>query len=161
MGALTQTRLQELLHYNPDLGEFRWKVDRTRTVRAGQVAGYFDLLGYSRIMIEYSSYYAHRLAWLYVHGNWPAEEIDHINRVRGDNRLANLREATSSQNNHIKSINRRVLFKGVSSSGSRFCAAIGVGGRRIHLGTFDTPNEAHAAYCKAATEHFGDFAQFD
>lgn len=94
---LTHSRLCELLHYDPHTGVFRWAVDRAR-VRAGDVAGCYDCNGYRTIRIDGYDYFAHRLAWFFVHASWPVAVIDHLNRRRYDNRLSNLRDVTQSEN---------------------------------------------------------------
>jgi hypothetical protein len=166
MGALTQSRLQELLHYDPETGDFRWRVDRGKCTKAGDYAGSVQSsTGYLQIGIDYWVYFAHRLAWLYIHGEWPADQIDHINRDKLDNRIANLRQANRSQQGRNRP--SRKLYpsgddlKGVQRWYNRFRAQIKVEGRNIYLGTFDTAEEAHEAYKSAAIEHFGEWACFD
>lgn len=88
---MKQARLQELLEYAPETGAFRWRVNRT-SVRAGTVAGRLDSKGYRQISVDGQRYAAHRLAWLYVNGEWPMHEVDHVNGIRDDNRIANLRD---------------------------------------------------------------------
>ena len=96
--TLTQERLKELLHYDPETGVFRWKVDRPKGVKIGNKAGTLDQDGYRKISLDGKRFYAHRLVWLYVHGEFPFDQIDHKNRVPDDNRLVNLRQATSGEN---------------------------------------------------------------
>lgn len=100
--SLTQARLQELLDYDPGTGIFRWKVDRYR-VKAGDVAGSIDASGYMKIVIDQTQYYAHRLAWLYVYGQFPDSFISPIGE-KTDNRISNLRLATDAQNQHKRKI---------------------------------------------------------
>ena len=95
---LNQAKLKELLDYNPDTGGFTWRVDRSRTAKANAPAGTKSDLGYIRIIVCGKQYAAHRLVWMHVHGQWPASEIDHINRNKADNRIANLRQVTRSEN---------------------------------------------------------------
>ena len=99
---LTAEELRELLRYDPNTGIFRWKVKQRRvSYGVGDVAGSLDSSsGYHRIRIDGRDYRASRLAWLYVYGRWPTDEIDHKNTIRDDDRLANLREATRGQNNY-------------------------------------------------------------
>lgn len=104
---MTQEELHQLLDYNPETGEFFWKVN-SRCIKSGSKAGCVcKVHGYQHINIKNKRYKAHRLAWLYVHGKWPHPEIDHINRVKTDNRIANLREADRSMNN----LNRGTLVR--------------------------------------------------
>jgi hypothetical protein len=122
---------------------------------AGRIA-----LGYRRIFVDSRDYPAHRLAWLYVHGEWPSGQLDHINRKRDDNRIANLRIATDSQNkaNKLAQANNSSGIKGVYKRYRRWTAQICVQGRRLNLGAFATSDEASAAYQAAARQHFGEFA---
>lgn len=155
---LTLERLKEVLDCDPEAGTFTWK-----QARAGAVVpagGTSNAKGYARICIDYALHYRHRLVWLYVHGEWPTETIDHINGVPGDDRISNLRPASYSQNN----ANRRAeqKFKGVSRSKGRqrWAAAIHKDNKRIYLGVFGTPEEAHTAYQQAARLLHGEFARF-
>jgi hypothetical protein len=162
---LTAERLRELLHYDPETGVFTWRARRSNFSRygIGDVAGCVNPVGYRRIGWGKTYYPAHRLAWLYMTGEWPSGAIDHINCVKDDNRLANLRVATTAQNraNARKSSNNTSGFKGVvwHRKMCRWMAGIKVNGRSLHLGYFDCPAEAHTAYVKAAKEHFGEFAR--
>ena len=155
---LTAEHLREVLSYDPSTGVFTWRKARPK-VRAGMVAG-GDCRGYTVIRIDLVLYQAHRLAWLYVHGRWPKELIDHINGNPSDNRLCNLPEATQSQNMGNARLRKKSKsgFKGVRSSCSKWIAYLG-GHKYKHLGTFDTPEEAHAAYLAAAQERHGEFAR--
>lgn len=112
---LTHSDLVRLLDYNPETGLFTWKAKRCGT-KHGSVAGSIDPShGYRRIKIDGHLYLAHRLAWFYVCGEWPAHEIDHIDRARANNRIANLRPATRSENqcNKPRYSNNRTGAKGV------------------------------------------------
>ncbi len=95
---LTAEYLRSILHYDQETGIFTWKVRTARRVKAGDVAGCSDGDGYRLIKVQSRLYKAHRLAWLYIHGSWPKDQIDHINRIRTDNRIANLREVSNKQN---------------------------------------------------------------
>ena len=152
MTDLSLERLHELLHYNPRTGLFVRKVRAGNSAPVGTIAGGFNRKGYRIIRVDGRRYLASRLAWFYVHGRWPKDEIDHRNGVRDDNRLANLREASHSENQQ----NRRKAHKsnatgflGVSPNEGKFRAQIKINGNRLHLGNFATPQEAHAAYVKA------------
>jgi len=106
--------------------------------------------GYLQIYIDRRPYLAHRLAWLYVHGEWPGSGyIDHVNGNKLDNRLNNLREATNGQNmqNQVRPHkNNRSGYLGVSRSRDRYVAQIRKNNKTYHLGVFDTPEDAHARY---------------
>lgn len=128
MSKLTQAILKSLLTYDPQTGVF---------TRGNRIAGCRDSFGYWRIRIEGKLYRAHRLAWLYTYGHWPKGDIDHINRVRHDNKIENLREATRSQNNQN---NRHAV--GVYRHRDKWRAIITVDKKRINLGTFESKSEA-------------------
>lgn len=151
--------VRERLNYNPDTGVFIWKTGN----RAGLLAGSLTAKGYRLIVLTgREKYYAHRLAWLYVHGVWPdCEETDHVNGNRDDNRIANLRMATRSQNKANSRAHRdsRTGLKGATYNKltGRYQAQI-YHGRQFHLGCFDTAAEAHAAYVSAARDIFDAFA---
>ena len=149
---LTQERLKELLDYDPETGVFVRKIDRGGA-KAGAEAGSYDAHGYKIISVDGVRKKAHRLAWLYVHGCWPVSEIDHINRVRNDNRISNLREAnkcTNQQNIGPKKCNKSG-YLGVYKHNqcNRWAAKITHNGIVAYLGLFNTPEEAHAAYIAA------------
>ena len=161
MRELTQARLKELLHYNPLTGVFTWLKPLRNGVRPGSVAGCVHQQGYVQIAMFGRSYRAHRLAWLYVHGTWPKAELDHINGIRGDSGISNLREATRAENGRNLSRNTRNKsgFRGVcwEPVRRRWRAAIGFEGRIISLGRFTTAKDASVAYEAKATELFGEF----
>lgn len=162
---LTRDRLREVLDYQPDTGIFTWKISTARCVKVGEVAGVMNGSSYRLIRIDRHLYRAHRLAWLYVTGDWPSAEVDHINGMKGDNRFVNLREATSSQNkrNVRKRSDNVSGFKGVTwvSQGNRWRAQIRVNGILKHIGYFGTPSDAHAAYTSAAAKYHHEFARFE
>lgn len=156
--ALTVERLRELLEYDPETGDFRWKFDRGSKAPAGAIAGGLNK-GYWLISIDGRRRRAHRLAWLYVHGVWPSGEIDHRNENKVDNRIANLREATRRQNTENISLPRRdnkSSTRGVSTKPRKgrpcWSARIVVDGKQRYLGQFDSPEEAAAAYLAAKAE---------
>lgn len=150
---LTQERLKEVLDYDPGTGLFRWRSYRCGRALAGAVCGTDNGKGYLTIHIDLVHYKAHRLAWLYVHGVWPEDRIDHINGIKGDNRLANLREAnkfTNSQNQRRAQSHNKCGYLGVHQrDNGRFRASIRVNSKLLSLGTFDTPEHAHKAYVEA------------
>lgn len=164
--SLTIARLYEVLDYDPITGAFRW-IRRQPAGRPSQggIAGTLTSRGYREIFIDRKKYRASRLAWFYMTGNWPDEEIDHKNRVKDDDRWENLRGATSSQNKANTALTSRNTsgVKGVSwyrdprwNYGS-WTACIRRNGKTVHLGYFDTIEEAGTAYAKAAKEIYGEF----
>jgi hypothetical protein len=153
---LTSHRLRDLLAYDPETGLFRWLVSKGSNAPAGVVTGVRanSKVGYVYIGIDGVRYLAHRLAWLYVYGVWPSQMVDHINRVRTDNRIANLREADCSLNaqNAVRPRAGKQLPIGVFRHGGRFVAKITVLYQNYNLGSFRTPAEAQAAYQRAKEE---------
>jgi hypothetical protein len=158
---LTADRLRELLDYDPETGVFTRKASRTRygttsanRATAGKQAGGWHIEGYVAISVDNRRYLAHRLAWLHVHGAWPEADIDHLNGVRTDNRIANLRSVTRGvnlQNLRAAQRNSKSGFLGVSWDERKqaWMARIGVNRRTVHLGRFKTAEEAHEAYKNA------------
>lgn len=149
--------LRSLLDYDPNTGVFTWRVTRNGKAYKGDIAGAVNNLGYILIYIEGKSYRAHRLAWLYVYGKWPEQYLDHINCVRNDNRISNLRSATLGQNQANRRKTKGVLPKGVKKSKKKFVAQICVDGKRRYIGIYPTAELAHAAYCEAAQKAFGAY----
>jgi len=160
----TAERVRELLDYNPLTGGFIWKVSPANNTPRGSIAG-ADCDGYVLIRICGGRYKGHQLAWLLMTGEWPTERIDHRDYDRGNNAWGNLRLATNSQNkaNAGKRIDNKSGFKGVSwyRQTKRWVAQIGFQGVHKTIGYFPTPEEAHAAYCEAASRLFGEFARFE
>ena len=155
----TQERLKKLLHYDPETGVFTWKVKRPgRSV--GDVAGSVGTKGHRRIYLDNVQYKAHHLAWLYMTGEWPEDQVDHKDVDPDNNRWENLRAATNQQNCCNRVHPNPSGLKGVSwkRRNRKWVAQIGVDGKRIHLGLFDSAEAAHAAYCAAAERLHGEFA---
>ena len=151
----TKGRVLSLLSYNEEAGEFRWLVTERNRLE-GKLAGCLRH-GYVFIGVDGTQYGAHRLAWLIRTGEWQPDgmQIDHINGVRSDNRIANLRLATPSQNN----ANWHRPGKGIRlHSCGKWEARLRVCGRALYLGLHDSAEEASAAYQGAAKLHFGEFA---
>lgn len=152
---ITQTRLKELLRYDPETGEFFWKVNVARNVHAGMRAGRLD--GYWKIRIDGKGHLGHRLAWLYVYGHFPSSQLDHKNHNIESCRIADLREATPAQNGGNKTAYGRSGYKGARWRKNRWEAQMTKNYKTIYLGRFRTPEAAHAAYCKAAKNLHGEF----
>lgn len=158
---MNQQILKELLNYNPDTGVFTWANDSKR-VKTGTKAGTITNQGYVRIKILDKVYMAHRLAWLYVYGVMPSEQIDHINHDKADNRIENLREATNQQNqfNKPKSKYSKSNYKGISfhKRSNKWLAQININKVNTYLGIFDTEEEAALAYQNKSKEIHKEFA---
>lgn len=149
---LTQSELKRQLHYDHETGIFTRLVTNSSLVKVGDIAGSLTDKGYFRIMVDSKSYRAHRLAWLYITGGFPIEQIDHINGVKTDNRLINLRDVTNRQNiqNQRKATlqNKSSGLLGVSwhKASNKWRSAITNNGKTVFLGYFINKNEAHEAY---------------
>ena len=157
---LTAEKLRELLHYDPETGIFTRKVSTANRVKVGDVAGCLRGDGYLSIMLQRRLYQAHRLAWLHTYGEWPTGQIDHINRVRTDNRISNLRDVTHKQNhqNRSKPSSNTSGHPGVCwhKLNSRWVAQIKHNQKPIHLGYFSTIEEAVAARKAAEKLYWSD-----
>lgn len=143
---ITAERLRHLVCYDPDTGAF--------TRPDGVPVGCKIRLGYVMLWLDGRSWYAHRLAWLYMTGHWPKKHIDHINGNPSDNRWANLRDVTvqaNAQNRHRVRSDNKTGFMGVTRQGSAknpFVAKIKGRTGVVYLGSFKTAEEAHEAYLR-------------
>lgn len=155
---ISHAELLSLIHYNPATGVFRrygvpngnGRGKRPTARRADRLK---DNSGYRRVFVDGQDYSASRLAFFYMTGRWPAFEIDHIDGRKGNNAWANLREVTRQQNQQnqrrAQRSNKASGLLGVRRNGRGWAARIGVDGKRISLGTFQTPEMAHAVYIDA------------
>lgn len=153
---LTAEYLREILHYEPDTGLFRWKTRTTRKDLEGKVAGSKVTDDYHGITIDGVKYAAHRLAWLYVHGQYPKDQLDHANGIRNDNRISNLRESTQSenmQNARHKRSGQFALGTTYRKNVKKWAASIKINGDKKNLGCFDTQEEAHQVYVAAKLKY--------
>lgn len=153
MPSLTIDRLREVLSYDPGTGLFRWLID-TAAHRLGKVAGCVSRsTGYRLIRIDGAQFRAHRLAWFYVHGTWPTSELDHIDTDRTNNRIANLRPVSDAENaqnvRRPRAHNRSGLLGVHKTKTGSFAAEISADKRRLRLGFFETPEQAHRVYLAA------------
>ena len=150
---LTQEELKSLVYYNQDTGLFTWKVKRQG--RNKSTLGWVESKGYIEICIAQKRLKAHRWAWFYVHGELP-EQIDHINGIKNDNRLCNLRVVTKKQNSENRGAqkNNTSGFKGVTHFQNKWRSQIMHNKKNYHIGLFDTAEEAHIAYKQKAHELF-------
>lgn len=164
--TLTADRLRYVMDYDPDTGVFIWRgSEGGRFAKKGKIAGANIGNGYLGIGVDGVHYRVSRLAVLWMTGVMPTKQVDHINGIRDDNRWANLRQATRSDNiaNSKLRKDNKSGFKGVhwNESARKWRAHIRHKGKGYHLGSFDAPEEAYQAYCRAAREMFGEFARFE
>ena len=147
--TITQKELKNKLRYDSSTGEFSRLSD-------GEIAGYMSN-GYVRMTVNGSCYPAHRLAWLYVHGKFPKNQIDHINGIRKDNRIINLRDVTQAENTKNSKIasNNTSGFKGVEwiPSRNKWRALISSKGKKINVGSHYCKIDAVIAVIKARREY--------
>lgn len=148
---ITQARLKELVTYDPETGIFMRKVRTSNRVDMAKPMGTVDTYGYLWSSLDGKAFRLHRLAMIYVHGSVHDGDVDHINMDRKDNRIANLREVSRSvnmQNKRVASSNNKTGYIGVcfDSRRNKYYAQIRISGKNTHLGMFDAPDVAHAAY---------------
>jgi hypothetical protein len=165
---LTSEQFRELLDYDPDTGLLTWREWRG-SARAGAVAGYKNADGYIKFLVRGRTHLSHRIIWSMVYGVWPKLPLDHINRVRDDNRLSNLRLATQAQN--MMNLRRKPRFTpdgtpiptgaNLHRKSGRWIGRIRANRLFHYLGSFGTAAEAGAAYRAAARVLHGAFAQTD
>lgn len=159
---LTVERLREVLSYNKETGLFVWITRAARRIQVGDIAGKPHGAGYISIGIDGQQYLTHRLAWLWMTGEWPWYQIDHVNRIRVDNRWDNLRSATPVQNNANAGLMKTNTSgrKGVTwfKRDSKWRAQISIDNWTRHIGYYDTLDEAHAAYAEEARKIRGEYA---
>ena len=163
---ITAEEVRVSFDYDPETGSFTWHAPYETASRAkrGQVAGFIDNGGYYRVKYKGARYVVHRLVWLHYYGVWPDGIVDHIDGDKANNAIANLRLATRSQNraNAKRPSTNTSGFKGVKwhTQTGLWHARICCKGKRHSLGLYKNPEDAHAAYQRAAAEMFGQFARF-
>lgn len=164
---LSQEFLKSILEYNQDTGEFFWINPKRSWVAPGTKAGSVEVKGYVVININGGLYKAHRLAWLYVYGEWPKNQLDHIDRNKQNNRIGNLRQATNGQNqqNTPKYRTKALVkskYKGVSwrEQSKKWQVEIQVNKKRYNLGMFVCEEDAAIAYLEAKKK-LHPYAVFD
>lgn len=150
---LSLEKVREMLAYDPGTGRFTWRISISRN-KAGDKAGVFDEK-YVRVGIGGKLFQAHRLAWFYTFGVWPADKLDHENRIKTDNRIQNLREIDSFGNcqNVAAGARNTSGYKGVHPYHGKWRASIYHRGKTKYLGVFDDVREAANAYAKGAAEY--------
>lgn len=167
---LTAEYVRSILDYNPETGIFRWKyrsnICKTwNTNYHGKIAGRSrpNNFGYLQIGINGKTYLNHRLAWIWMTGEWPKEDIDHKDLNKINNKWDNLREATPSQN-HINKIPKnaaqfRGVLKIINKHSIKYRAYIRINGIKVHLGLYETPEIAYRVYCDASKKYHGEFGR--
>lgn len=161
--VLTQEGLRQIFRYDPESGIVT-RISRTSNrIRLGDAVGTLHRTGYLTVEIMGKQYPLHRIIWMMVEGKWPAQQIDHKDTDRANNRWANLREATNGQNtcNQKLRVTSKTGLKGVSfvSTKKKYKATIGLNNKDIHLGFHDCKACASFAYQIAADTHFGTFSR--
>lgn len=156
---ITQKLLRDVLDYNPETGVFTWKIDQSKRAKKGVVAG--SNWKYTLIGINKGRYYAHRLAWIYVYGDFIGH-IDHINEDKNDNRISNLRLCDKPRNmqNRGKQVNNTSGFKGVtfSKQTGKWIVQIWAFGKKQCIGGFITPEAAYKKYLELSKDMHGEFS---
>ena len=164
MSTLTAERLREIIVYDPVTGVFRNRVKRSPRAIQGIVIGNLTNKGYLNAGIDGKTYSLHRLAWLYMTGEFPTLGIDHKDTIKTNNAWENLREANGSQNEANKSITNKnkTGVKGVYWNAvlNKYHAQIRINRKTKHLGYYQTIQEAAAAYKAAAILTFGEYARY-
>lgn len=161
VAMIEHPELTALLTYDPDTGVFHWREPKYPR-RPDGVVGFRNDEGYLKTKIRGRTYALHRLAWFYVHGEWPTDQVDHINGKRDDNRMENLRQASQGENransktNHNNALGVRGVRK--KQRGTGYEARIRKDGKLISIGYFATIQEAKAAYQAAQRILHGEFA---
>lgn len=146
---MTQKELKQYLNYDPDTGVFTWKVTKRKDMKPGSIAGTISVNGYWVIRINDKLYYAHRLAFLYMEGYFPEHQVDHINRIKDDNRWCNLREVSrqcNSKNCGPSSKNTSGIVGVIwLKRDNKWCSRIAINKKQIGLGTFESKADAARA----------------
>lgn len=159
--SISQKEIMEFLSYNPDNGLFTWIKSRKTSTKVGSIAGCNMPDGYIKIAFKRRNYMAHRLAWLYVHGFFPKDQLDHINGVRNDNRIVNLRECNVNENqrNRGKSPRNTSGYLGVSWSNryNKWLVQVTFNGKCKHVGVYKNILDAAEAYKNFAKENYNGF----
>ena len=152
--------LIQALSYDPDTGDFHWKISPKPGIKAGDLAGSINTDGYRQIGFKKKNYLAHRVAFVFMTGSWPVNQGDHENGVRDDNRWSNLRDVTSpvnTQNQRKARKSSKTGTLGVSKQGEKYRADISISGKSVYLGLFPSEEQASQAYVNAKrTMHEGN-----
>lgn len=166
---LTPDQIRSLLKLNVETGELRWTAAASQGRLADRVAGSLASNGYWQIKTGGVCYLAHRIVWAIVHGEWPEKDIDHIDGNKGNNAMSNLRLVTKSENMQNLAVTGKRTASGLAGASHRpasnrrrekWDAKIRIDGVLKHLGSFDSPQEAHAKYMQVKSLHHTHFSRF-
>jgi hypothetical protein len=159
--TLTQSQLKAVIKYNPDSGEFIWTKRISIRISVGDIAGIIHLHGYRYITVFGERYKAARLAWLYMTGEWPKLQIDHINRIRSDDRFCNLRQVTNAENQQNRSLNKDGTISNIQgvylTKNSTYMARLKHQGKYVFRKNFKTLEEAKNAIIEARQKYHINF----
>ena len=157
--CITQKELKSQLNYNKDTGIFTWMVSNNNKIKIGSIAGSLHKQsGYIRIAVLGIQYQAHRLAFLYETGHMPEKVIDHINGVRADNRIVNLRDVSPTENNQNQKVcqvsnhSSKLLGVTFNENANKWQAQISRNGRNFYIGLFVDKSVAHENYLQKKRE---------
>jgi hypothetical protein len=153
---ITADHIRNILDYNPNTGEFVWKIHHRRPDLIGKRAGSPTNTGYWAIAINNQKRLAHRLAWLYMIGHFPEKHLDHRDGNKQNNRFSNLREVDrfgNLQNMRKPTIANQSGFLGVSPHQGKWRVQIMIKGERIRISGFDTPEQAYEKYLELKRKH--------
>ena len=136
--------ISEYLQYNPETGIITWIKKPSYKVQIGNIAGNLHSLGYLQMGFKGKYYKAHRLAWFLYYGSWPTNHIDHINGIKTDNRISNLRDVTRSENllNCKGHREKTVKYYTYNKTKQVWIVQKRIEGKRTHLGCFDSEEKA-------------------
>ena len=158
---LNAETVRQIFDCDPETGRLTWRVYRPKCPIGAEV-GTLHHKGYRRVLYNWRSYGVHRIIWLYVYGEWPKDQIDHINGIRDDNRITNLREATNQQNQWNRPVKKGATtgIKGVRRHQKGFQVSVQKDGREQYIGYYSDAEVARAAY-RSAIAHRGEFRRAD
>lgn len=159
--SMTQDELKSILHYDLDTGLFTWLISPAKQTLIGTVAGHRNEKGYIKIGYKRKIYAAHRLAWLYVTGEWPVDQIDHWDLIKDNNRWLNLRECSNRENqfNQNVRIDNLLGVRNISKRKGKFMVRFQYNGKHRSFGTFSSLEEAKTRADHLRKELHGEFAK--
>lgn len=159
---LTVDQVREMFNYDPETGSLTRKVKAGRS-NVGDFAGSLKKDGYYEVKIKGKYYRQHRIIWLHYYGKWPDHFLDHINAIPTDNRISNLRECSDTTNQFNKGVHplSRLGVKNVSLVKGKYVVTFKLNYKKIHVGRYDTLEEAVEVARKYREELHGEFARHE